>query len=114
MKHLFTLSTCTVLGLVLVGGNIASVHGAEKDDAASAPAADNIRFFNEKVRPVLAQNCYKCHTTEAMGGLRLDSHAGVLKGGESGPAIVPQDPEHSLLIKAVRQTGDLKIGRAHV
>ena len=44
------------------------------------PAADNIRFFNEKVRPVLAQNCYKCHTTEAMGGLRLDSHASVLEG----------------------------------
>jgi mono/diheme cytochrome c family protein len=109
MKHLFTLSTCTVLGLVLVGGNIASVHGAEKDDTASVPTVDNIRFFNEKVRPVLAQNCYKCHTTEAMGGLRLDSHAGVLKGGESGPAIVPSDPEHSLLIKAVRQTGDLKM-----
>ena len=109
MKHLLTLSGCTVLGLVLVGGNVASVHGAEKDDAASAPAADNIRFFNEKVRPVLTQNCYKCHTTEAMGGLHLDSQAGVLKGGESGPAIVPKDPEHSLLIQAVRQTGDLKM-----
>jgi hypothetical protein len=38
---------------------------------------------------VLAQNCYKCHTSEGAGGLHLDSHAGVLKGGESGPAIVP-------------------------
>lgn len=45
MKHLLALSGCTVLGLVLVGGNIASVHGAEKDDTAAAPAADNIRFF---------------------------------------------------------------------
>jgi mono/diheme cytochrome c family protein len=109
MKHLWSLSTCVVLGLVFVGGNIVSVHGAEKDDNAPANNADNIRFFNEKVRPVLAQNCYKCHTTEAMGGLRLDSQQGVLKGGDLGPAIVPRDPEHSRLIQAVRQTGDLKM-----
>jgi len=109
MKHLWSLSSCVVLGLVFVGGSIVSVHGAEKDDNAAANSADNIRFFNEKVRPVLAQNCYKCHTTEAMGGLRLDSQQGVLKGGDSGPAIVPKDPEHSRLIQAVRQTGDLKM-----
>ncbi len=109
MKRLWSLSGCVVVGLVLVGGNIVSVQGAEKDDNAPANGADNIRFFNEKVRPVLAQNCYKCHTTEAMGGLRLDSQQGVLKGGDSGPAIVPKDPEHSRLIQAVRQTGDLKM-----
>jgi len=109
MKRLWSLSGCVVVGLVLVGGNIVSVQGAEKDDNAPANGADNIRFFNEKVRPVLAQNCYKCHTTEAMGGLRLDSQQGVLKGGDSGPAIVPRDPEHSRLIQAVRQTGDLKM-----
>ena len=109
MKHLWSLSTCVVLGLVCVGGNIATVHGAEKNDNAPANGTDDIRFFNEKVRPVLAQNCYKCHTSEAMGGLRLDSQQSVLKGGESGPAIVPKDPENSLLIQAVRQTGDLKM-----
>src|SRR5882757_10895641 len=109
MKHIWIVGSCTVLGLVLVGGNIASVHGAEKKDDASAAAMDDIHFFNEKVRPVLAQNCYKCHTTEAMGGLRLDSQQGLLKGGDSGPAIVPRDPEHSRLIQAVRQTGDLKM-----
>jgi mono/diheme cytochrome c family protein len=109
MKHLWGLSSCVVFGLVFVGGNIASVHGAEKNDNAPANGADNVRFFNEKVRPVLTHNCYKCHTSEAMGGLRLDSQQNVLKGGESGPAIVPRDPEHSLLIQAVRQTGDLKM-----
>jgi mono/diheme cytochrome c family protein len=115
MKHLWTIGTYAVLGLVLIGGNIVSVQGAEKkDDAKAAPAAsgaamDDVHFFDEKVRPVLAQNCYKCHTTEAMGGLRLDSQQGVMKGGDSGPALVANDPENSLLIKAVRQTGDLKM-----
>ena len=109
MKHFWTIGCCSVLGLVLVGGNIASVHGAEKKDDVQAAPMDDIHFFNEKVRPVLAQNCYKCHTTDAMGGLRLDSQQALLKGGESGPAIVAKDPENSLLIKAVRQTGDLKM-----
>jgi hypothetical protein len=57
------------------------------------------------VRPVLANNCYKCHSVQSdkvKGGLLLDSREGLLKGGDTGPAIVPGDPEHSLLIKAVR------------
>src|SRR5262249_16626451 len=59
-----------------------------------------------KVRPVLAANCYDCHTEEHFGGLRVDSREGLLKGGSSGPAIVPGDPDKSLLIQAVRQTSD--------
>ena len=47
-----------------------------------------------------------CHTNTAMGGLRVDSREGLLKGGKSGPAIVPNDPEKSLLVQAVRQTSD--------
>jgi hypothetical protein len=71
----------------------------------SAKSADNDLFEN-KVRPILANNCYSCHTTARLGGLRLDSRAGLLKGGKSGPAMVPGDPEKSLLIRAVRQTDD--------
>jgi len=56
------------------------------------------------VRPVLAKNCYTCHTESQMGGLRLDSRERVVKGGNSGPAILPGDAEHSLLIQAVSQT----------
>jgi mono/diheme cytochrome c family protein len=56
------------------------------------------------VRPVLAANCYDCHADEKMGGLRLDSREGLLKGGKSGPALVPGDPDKSLIIEAVRQT----------
>jgi cytochrome c553 len=67
-------------------------------------------FFEAKVRPVLAEHCFRCHGAEKQkGGLRLDSRSAVLKGGESGPALVPGDPEKSLLLQAVNQQGDLKM-----
>ena len=101
--------------LVLSGcifANSATIHGQAKQVVAASPtpsAEDNTQFFTQKVRPVLAQSCYRCHTTEAAGGLRLDSHEAVLKGGDTGPAIVPGSPEKSLLIEAIQQTGDLKM-----
>jgi hypothetical protein len=77
----------------------------------SASAADLTReqsdFFESKIRPILADHCYKCHSTFAekiKGGLLLDSREALLKGGDTGKAIVPGDPEASLLIKAVRYT----------
>lgn len=105
MKHLLGLASFTVLTLVLGGSYVSRVQGAEDD----AKAADNLRFFDQKVRPVLAQNCYKCHTSEASGGLRVDSLKDLLAGGDSGPAIVPGQPDKSLLIAAIRQAGDLKM-----
>jgi mono/diheme cytochrome c family protein len=66
-------------------------------------------FFENKVRPIFANNCYDCHTSAEMGGLRVDSRERLLQGGKSGPAIMPGDPDKSLLIQAVRQTGDLKM-----
>src|SRR4029453_18805322 len=72
-------------------------------------AADDRDFFETKVRPVLANSCLDCHTDMRSGGLRLDSREAMLKGGKSGPALVPGDPEKSLLIQAVRQTGALKM-----
>src|SRR3954453_3574066 len=62
-------------------------------------------FFENKIRPVLVKNCYKCHSAESAkvkGELLLDTREGLLKGGKTGPAIVPGDLEKSLLIKAVR------------
>jgi hypothetical protein len=70
----------------------------------AAEAANPGEFFELSVRPVLAKNCYTCHTESQMGGLRLDSRERVVKGGNSGPAILPGDAEHSLLIQAVSQT----------
>ena len=72
----------------------------------TAAPAGSPEYFEANVRPVLAANCYDCHADEKMGGLRLDSRDGLLAGGRSGPAIVPGDPEKSLLIQAVRQTRD--------
>src|SRR4051812_44054266 len=72
---------------------------------AADPAA--VEFFENQVRPVLAENCYGCHGPQKQkGGLRLDSAAAVTKGGESGPVVSPGKPEASRLIKAVRQTDD--------
>lgn len=64
--------------------------------------ADDIGFFETKIRPLLAQHCYECHGEKKQkGGLRLDSRQGWSEGGDSGPTIVPGQPEESLLIKAV-------------
>ncbi|HMJ88854.1 MAG TPA: PSD1 and planctomycete cytochrome C domain-containing protein, partial [Candidatus Acidoferrum sp.] len=87
-------------------GIFLSLLGAAAVNAAE-PTKAQIEFFESKVRPVLANNCYKCHSTSAekvKAGLLLDSREGVLKGGDSGAVIVPGDPEKSLLIKAVRYT----------
>jgi mono/diheme cytochrome c family protein len=73
------------------------------DDAAG------IEFFETKIRPVLVDTCYQCHSAKAdkiKGGLVLDTRTGLLQGGDSGPAIVPGDPDKSLLIKAVRYTNE--------
>ena len=71
------------------------------------PTADQLQFFESKVRPILANRCYKCHSHEAVklkGGLSLEYGESVLRGGDTGPAIVPGDPAKSLLIKAVHYT----------
>ncbi len=72
--------------------------------ARAAPGDDPTDFFEMRVRPILANHCYACHTGSELGGLRVDSLDGLLKGGNSGPAIVPGKPDDSLLIRAVRQT----------
>ncbi len=70
--------------------------------AAQAAEADAIAFFESKIRPLLAERCYDCHSgAKTKGGLALDSKSGWEKGGDSGAAIVPGKPEESLLIKAV-------------
>src|SRR5262249_34451661 len=77
--------------------------------------AQSVEFFEKKIRPVLTEHCYKCHSAEAekakklKGGLRLDTRDGLRKGGDSGPAIVPGNADGSLLLKALRYDGDLKM-----
>ena len=69
-------------------------------------AEDPTEFFEMKVRPILAQNCYVCHTAARLGGLQLDSRENILKGGNRGPAVVPGKPEESLLIHATSYSLD--------
>ena len=76
---------------------------------ASTPEAAGLEFFESKIRPLLIDNCYKCHSPDSKkvkGGLLLDSKENVLKGGDTGPAIVPGNPDTSLLIKAVRYSDE--------
>jgi hypothetical protein len=72
---------------------------------ADLPDAQKLAFFESKIRPVLVEHCYKCHATTSeklKAGLKLDSRPDILKGGDSGPALVPGDPEKSRLIEALR------------
>ncbi len=71
---------------------------------AASPAPSSADFFESRIRPVLANNCFTCHAASQLGGLRLDSRESIVKGGKSGTAVVPGDPDKSLLIQAVRQT----------
>jgi hypothetical protein len=85
-----------------------SVYGAEDDPKA-------IEFFEKKIRPVLEQSCYSCHSAEAeakkklRGGLLLDSRDAVLTGGDSGPSIVPGKIAESLLLKTIKYDGETRM-----
>ena len=77
--------------------------GAASSGAAASPDA---RLFEDTVRPVLEQRCYDCHSHRAdkiKGGLALDSRRGWSLGGDHGPAVIPGEPDRSLLIRAIRR-----------
>jgi hypothetical protein len=79
--------------------------------ASVAPAATpaQIEFFEKQIRPLLIENCYKCHSAASQkvkGNLLLDSREALLKGGDGGAAIIPGHPEKSRLITAVRYTDE--------
>ena len=71
--------------------------------------ADDDVFFERKIRPILAGNCFQCHGGEKTNGkLRVDSREMLLKGGRAGPALVPGDPDKSLLVRALRHGKDVE------
>jgi hypothetical protein len=93
--------------LVLALAGLASLLAASSPVRGETPAIDpkDTAFFEAKVRPVLVEHCYSCHSStgkKVRGGLLLDTRAGWAKGGDSGPAIVPGDLENSLLVQAVK------------
>ncbi len=85
-----------LVALLLLWLTAAPMHGA--------PALEGVEFFESRIRPLLVQDCYECHATHGKqkGGLVLDHREALLKGGESGPALVPGAPEKSLLLRLIR------------
>ena len=79
---------------------------------ATTPDEMGAQLFREKIQPVLEANCFECHSANAKkikGGLRLDSREASRRGGDNGPAVVPGDPQKSLLIRAIRHENDLQM-----
>ena len=97
------VSMCRLaLVIVLLGTYSAS-------SRANPEQSDRRAFFESKIRPVLIKHCYDCHSVasdESKGGLLLDSRAGWQVGGDSGPAIVPNKPDESLIIHAISRSGE--------
>src|SRR6266481_3860912 len=74
---------------------------------AKPPSREAVELFEKTVRPILVEKCQSCHgPTKQRGGLRLDSQAGLLKGGDSGAVVVPGQPDKSLLLRAVRHEAE--------
>ncbi len=95
MKHFCFLLSCLVATTALA------------DDEARR---QQLAFFEKEVRPLLSARCFECHGEKKQeSSLRVDHLDFLKKGGDSGPAIVPQDLEKSLLIQAVRYTGDIQM-----
>ncbi|MDQ5980251.1 MAG: hypothetical protein QG602_3227 [Verrucomicrobiota bacterium] len=100
----------TGFGWLLVGASLLATSGFAAEPALAKADLD---FFEARIRPVLSEHCYKCHSHTAdkiKAGLLLDSRNALLHGGNSGPTIVPGKPDESLLIQAIRYTDeDLKM-----
>jgi hypothetical protein len=102
MIHLRTPYLCLMSLVVLCGPATAASNGKA--------GLNQAEFFEKSVRPLLAENCFACHgPTKQKGGLRVDSRAALLRGGDSGPAFVPGQPESSRLITAIHYDGDLRM-----
>jgi len=96
----FRILRCLLFSLLAVG--LARPLAVAADNEVPA---EHIEFFETKIRPMLVENCFECHSNKSkaiMGGLRLDSRQAMLTGGDSGHAVVPGKPQDSSLVKAVR------------
>lgn len=85
-----------------------SERGVVMAEEGPRPTPEQLEFFETKIRPVLVTHCQECHSKDArivQGGLRVDSREGLLKGGDTGPAVVPGKADASLLIQALRHDG---------
>ena len=98
--HCLLRAVC-LIALTTTGLNFPCIASAQ-DNPAAAEAADGVAYFTDEVQPLLAKNCFKCHSgAEAEGGLRLTSRESILAGGDSGPAVDTDAPGDSLLLEAI-------------
>ena len=100
---------CSTLRRAIRGLVFVSVAAATTATTAADLPPAHAEFFEAKIRPILVESCYPCHSVEAgksKGDLRLDSRDALRKGGATGPALVPGDPEKSLLIEAIRHRNE--------
>jgi hypothetical protein len=101
------LAAIGVAALILTRSFDCVASGGETAQKPAELTREGIEFFERHIRPVLAERCYECHSTQARkakGKLLLDSQPGIAKGGASGPVLVPGDVEKSRLIQAIRWT----------
>ena len=96
--------TCSLFTF-LVLASVAIAGGQSNSRPEGAITTEQTEFFEVEIRPLLADNCFQCHSSSIetpFGGLRLDSREGLLTGGDSGPAIVPGDPFNSSLVQRIQ------------
>src|SRR5262245_10578859 len=104
---MFARPTLWLLTLAALSGGVPSLRAQE-----DRPTPAQLDFFERRIRPLLVNHCYACHSHDAKkvkGELYLDTRTGLRKGGASGPAFVRGEPEKSLLIEAVRYDTELRM-----
>ena len=103
------MRTSSIAVLVFVAAGITASLMGKVSAQQAAPVPGTPEYFTQKIEPILDDNCYSCHQESASGGLRLDTYDAILKGGKSGPILVPGDPDGSRMIQAIRRIGKLKM-----
>lgn len=98
------------LGVICLGAGSSDLKSEGLQTGQSPSAAADLEYFEKKVRPILVNRCYHCHSadTKPAGAFRVDDRNGLFAGGDSGPPIVPGDPEKSLLIRRLRDSNPKK------
>jgi len=110
MRAIVDFAVVRIAEALILGGLLClAVIVGEVRSAEPGFTPEDVEFFEKRVRPVLVQRCYECHsqqTGKQRGGLTLDDRDAILTGGDSGPAVVPREVDKSLLVEAVRYSAD--------
>jgi hypothetical protein len=112
MKTPFATRTMSATSLAWAVSLLGSLALDAATASKSKPTPEQIEFFEKKIRPVLAESCYKCHSEEKdvmKSELVLDTRDGIRAGGERGPAVIPKNVEDSLLITALHYEGRIRM-----